>query len=259
LRHRKVTCVPKHQEDVVKLRLPYRLAAAAGLWVSSLGFAGEPAPIALNPPPAIDATAQADQALADAVANRLGGAPHLRGYQVEITVVNGTVELSGTVADAGQHDEVLRLARGVTNVRQVRDAMMVQGGIQPVAAPGQLAPPVPLGAPAPMTGVPGFLPGATGMIDPAPLNGPGGMASKVDLNPPAMPPYAWPTYAPYNNYSRVAYPEEYPHAAFPYIGPFYPFPKVPLGYRAIKLEWEDGHWWYGRTATKRDWWMVRYW
>ena len=80
-----------------------------------------------------------------------------------------------------------------------------------------------------------------------------------DLNPPRMPPYAWPTYAPYNNYSRVAYPNEYPYSAFPYIGPMYPFPKVPLGYRAIKLEWENGHWWYGRTATKRDYWMVRYW
>ena len=74
-----------------------------------------------------------------------------------------------------------------------------------------------------------------------------------------MPPYAWPAYAPYNNYSRVAYPNEYPQAAFPYIGPMYPFPKVTLGHRAIKLEWEDGHWWYGRTATKRDYWMVRYW
>jgi hypothetical protein len=99
---------------------------------------------------------------------------------------------------------------------------------------------------------------AAGAIDPMPINGPGPGAG-LALNPPTMPPYAWPTYSPYNNYSRVAYPNEYPYAAFPYIGPMYPFPKVPLGYRAIKLEWEDGHWWYGRTATKRDYWMVRYW
>jgi hypothetical protein len=199
--------------------------------------------------------------LADAVADRLGTAPHLRGYQVEILVVDGAVQLSGTVADAAQRDEVLRLARGVANVRQVRNRMEVQGGIQPVNDPGPLSPPVPLGAPAPMAGypgAPGILPGAPGAIDPMPLNGPG-LAAKVDLNPPALPPYAWPTYAPYNNYSRDAYPNEYPRAAFPFIGPFYPFPKVPLGYRAIKLEWEDGHWWYGRTATKRDFWMVRYW
>ena len=80
-----------------------------------------------------------------------------------------------------------------------------------------------------------------------------------DLTPPALPSYSWPTYAPYNNFSRVAYPEEYPHNAFPFIGPFYPFPKVPLGWRAIKLEWEDGSWFYGRTATHRDWWRIRYW
>jgi hypothetical protein len=266
-----VSCVPNRQEDVVNRRLPYRLAAAAGLWASSFGFAGEPARHTIDPTPA--AAVQADQALADAVAQRLGQTAHLSGYQVEIAVVNGTVELSGTVATAAQHDEVIRIARGVPKVKLVSDRVAVQAAVQPVANPGVLNPPVPLGAPPapmggmpmggmplgdmPMGGPPGFLPGGPA-IDPAPLNGPG-MAAKVDLNPPNMPPYAWPTYAPYNNYSRVGYPEEYPHAAFPFIGPFYPFPKVPLGFRAIKLEWEDGHWWYGRTATRRDWWTVRYW
>jgi hypothetical protein len=95
-------------------------------------------------------------------------------------------------------------------------------------------------------------------MDPAPIHMPP-TAGLYDGTPPRMPPYAWPTYAPYNNYSRVGYPTEYPSNAFPFIGPFYPFPKVPLGYRAIKLEWEDGHWYYGRTATTRDWWKVRYW
>jgi hypothetical protein len=122
---------------------------------------------------------------------------------------------------------------------------------QPIQTTNAQGGPETLGAPAPY----GPAVGAPGAIDPVPLNGPAFSA----LNPPHMPPYAWPTYAPYNNYSRVAYPNEYPQQAFPYIGPMYPFPKVPLGYRAIKLEWEDGHWWYGRTATKRDYWTVRYW
>ena len=68
----------------------------------------------------------------------------------------------------------------------------------------------------------------------------------VDPAGPRLPPYAWPTYAPYNNYSRVAYPTAYPYNAFPFIGPYYPFPKVPLGWRKVQLEWEDGHWCYGR-------------
>ena len=85
------------------------------------------------------------------------------------------------------------------------------------------------------------------------------MPGPYDLNPPQMPPYAWPTFAPYNNYSRVAYPTCYPGDAFPFIGPMYPFPKVPLGWRSVKLQWQDGHWWYGKTATAHDWWRIRYW
>ena len=76
---------------------------------------------------------------------------------------------------------------------------------------------------------------------------------------PPLPPYAWPTYAPYNNYSRVAYPTLYKHDAFPFIGPVYPFPKIPLGWRAVTLQWMDGYWWYGRKATGHDWWRIRYW
>ena len=79
------------------------------------------------------------------------------------------------------------------------------------------------------------------------------------MPPPPMPPYAWPSYAPYNNYSRVAAPSMYPYQSWPFIGPPYPFPKVPLGWRSVNLRWIDGHWWYGRTATGHDWWRVRYW
>ena len=80
-----------------------------------------------------------------------------------------------------------------------------------------------------------------------------------DLNPPRMPPYAWPTYAPYNNYSRVAYPLAYPYKSWPFIGPVYPFPKVPLGWRSVKLQWDDGYWWFSRVGCKHDWWKLRYW
>lgn len=31
--------------------------------------------------------------------------------------------------------------------------------------------------------------------------------------------------------------------AEPYIGPFYPCPQVPLGWRNATLEWDDG-WWF---------------
>ena len=47
------------------------------------------------------------------------------------------------------------------------------------------------------------------------------------------------------------YPQTYPYNAFPFIGPFYPFPKVPLGWRKVVLEWEDGHWYYGKLVQPR--------
>ena len=44
---------------------------------------------------------------------------------------------------------------------------------------------------------------------------------------PGQPNYAWPSYAPYPNFSAVGYPTAYPWQAWPNIGPFYPYPEVP--------------------------------
>ena len=234
----------------MKSRLPIRAAAATGLWLAQLGAAAEPARLPLDPTTP-QAVVSLDQQLADRVAQRLAEL-QLRGYEVDIVSQNGIVELVGTVSAASQRDEILRVAKATPGVTQVRHQIDVRDGVLPVNG---LEAPAPLGEPTPLGG--GVLPGTPGgPIDPMPING-GGPAHV--LAPPAMPPYAWPTYAPYNNYSRVGYPELYPYSSFPFIGPMYPFPKVPLGYRAIKLEWENGHWWYGRTKTQRDFWQARYW
>ena len=60
---------------------------------------------------------------------------------------------------------------------------------------------------------------------------------------PCMPNYSWPSYAAYPNYAAVTAPRQYSATAFPYIGPFYPYPQVPLGWRKVTLEWDDGWWW----------------
>lgn len=60
---------------------------------------------------------------------------------------------------------------------------------------------------------------------------------------PNMPNYSWPTTADYPNYSQVSYPKQYAAGAFPFIGPFYPYPQVPLGWRKVTMEWHDGYWW----------------
>lgn len=57
-----------------------------------------------------------------------------------------------------------------------------------------------------------------------------------------MPNYAWPSYAAHPNYAGVQYPSQYSPMAWPYIGPFYPYPQVPLGWRKVQLEWDDGWW-----------------
>jgi hypothetical protein len=238
------------EDVVVALKLSFRLAVLAGLGLAPVGYAHGPQPSKESAPPA---AASHDQQIADAVAAKISGMPSLSGLTIQIVCDKGVLEVSGVIGDAAQHDEVVAAARTTAGVKLVRDALK-GNTIQPVADGPRMEP---LGNPAPLG--PGAGPGPAGPVsmEPFPLNGnPGGGYA---MAPPNMPPYAWPTYAPYNNYSRVAYPSEYPYSAFPYIGPMYPFPKVPLGYRAIKLEWEDGHWWYGRTAVNRDWWKVRYW
>ena len=65
---------------------------------------------------------------------------------------------------------------------------------------------------------------------------------------PNMPSYAWPSYAAYPNYSAVTYPQQYSPSAWPYIGPFYPYPQVPLGWRKVALEWDDGLWYLDFTS-----------
>jgi hypothetical protein len=233
-------------------------------------------------------TPAANQQVADAIAQRLRDTAHLKHFDVDIACQNGVVELKGSVNDHAQRAEVLRIVRGVTGVVGIRDSMTVEESVQqtqavqaPGQAPGGAAPvqgtpiPAPMGAvapiPAPM-GAPGAMPmdipsgslpsgvvsGGVMPMEPTPImQGPA--AGVYGGAQPKMPPYAWPTYAPYNNYSRVAHPMLYPYNAWPYIGPFHPFPKVPPGWRKVQLEWQDGYWWYSTRGTSHDWWMLRFW
>ena len=70
----------------------------------------------------------------------------------------------------------------------------------------------------------------------------GGGVAPARYDQPHMPNYAWPSYAPHPNYAALTYPKQYSPTAWPYIGPFYPYPQVPLGWRKVTLEWHDGWW-----------------
>jgi hypothetical protein len=159
------------------------------------------------------------------------------------------VTLTGTVRDSSQKERIIREVRETTGVFLVRDGVKVGGVIQAQGPDGgQFPMPIPPYGPAP---------GGPIVVEPAPLGIPGQFSP--DMQAPNLPPYAWPTYAPYNNLSRVGYPSQYPYNAFPFIGPYYPFPKVPLGWRKVTLEWEDGYWFIGRNSTPHDYWRVKFW
>lgn len=270
------------------------LAAFLGGWLTQAGAAAEPPRIGLAPTAPLPAVAASpNQQLADTIGQHLRQSGQLRGYSVDVTVLGTTVELDGTVSSQPQREEVVRIVQGVPGVEKVRDRLRAADALTQVQAvapgiPGSLPPataaeppraaqpagpgvtPTPL--PPPISGGSNLPPVATGPAQPGagPAAGPGprepvpifeapGAAQGYNtLNPPRMPPYSWPTYAPYNNYSRVAYPEAYPGNAWPFIGPVHPFPKVPLGWRSVKLTWDDGYWWFSRTATKHDWWRLRF-
>lgn len=86
--------------------------------------------------------------------------------------------------------------------------------------------------------------GGGGMGSPMPMNVPAvsGGVRPAGYDQPYMPNHAWPSYAAYPNYAAVTYPRQYSPTAWPYIGPFYPYPQVPLGWRKVTLEWDDGWW-----------------
>jgi hypothetical protein len=251
------------------------LATAVGLWMAHAcpSFASpptanqppEPGRLSVDPgqPVSPPGSLSANQQLANTIAGYLRSSGQLHQYQVDVQVEAGNVELTGQVSCQAQREEVLRIVQGVPGVEKVRDRLVIAGtAVTPVTAVGQpvITEPRPLPTSQPESvPMPG---GGQGTNEPMPIfrappgaDGPTG----AGMPPPPMPPYAWPTYAPYNNYSRVAYPSLYPYQSWPFIGPMYPFPKVPLGWRSVNLRWVDGHWWYGRTATGHDWWRVRYW
>jgi hypothetical protein len=115
------------------------------------------------------------------------------------------------------------IARGAHNPNQVRQAsaqMYGPEGCPPDGMAGAMG-----GGPAPV----GFVPHGHG-------RGP-------SYENAQMPGYAWPSYAAYPNYAALTYPKQYSPTAWPYIGPFYPYPQVPLAWRKVALEWDDG-WWF---------------
>lgn len=236
---------------------------------------GEEAPIqqvAHNQPammvPAPTPAAVDNQVMAERIGSALSSA-NLNGYQIKIRYVQGTATLAGTVATPEQKMKADQVVRSVAGVNAVDNQLQVSGPAMRQQYPLQQAayqpgpagqPPMgpPMGPPAagpgapgvgaPGLGAPGGYPGAGypgGMMAPGPAGVMGNAvpgANPAIYNQPYLPPYSWPAQAQYPNSAAIQYPKQYSASAWPYIGPFYPYPQVPLGWRKATLEWDDGHW-----------------
>lgn len=223
--------------------------------------ANDDAPALMTLPESDESTVRAEDAnITSEVLSRLGSAQkngQLRNFDIDVSTIEGEVWVRGHVATPDQKNLVLGTVQRVPGVTRVVDEVSVGQAVRPVSgmqtAPSAM-PVVGSGAPrafAPSTLVNGSVPAAPvgyGAAAPVPMQGGpsyGGGVPRYDQ--PNMPNYAWPSYAAYPNYSAVTYPKQYSASAWPYIGPFYPYPQVPLGWRKVALEWDDGLWYLDFT------------
>ena len=204
----------------------------------------------------------------------------LRNFDVDVQVNNRVVWISGRVASEAQQSLVLDISRRVRGVKQVVNDLQVSSSapVHTVSAPLTLSAagpgnllarnplrsarqssrpkprprsptlrPSPRRPPAPQRPL-AFAPAQSVAYTQQMMGQPmaevpaaAGVA-RARFDNPSMPGYAWPSYAAYPNYGAVTYPRQYSPTAWPYIGPFYPYPQVPLGWRKVTLEWDDGWW-----------------
>ena len=228
--------------------------------------------------PASSEEVEVDSAIVSGVISALTGAKEagqLRGFGVDVKSQNGVVQLVGRASSEAQRNTIIALAEGVEGVTGVRQNISVPkaapampkpvfaaqdveaNSLAPVAVDPVVRPARESAAPslavaampvaseeAPMTRtVANFAP-APGPVagQPVPMAAvPAPGTPRYDT--PNLPNYAWPGYAAHPNYAQVTYPTQYSPSAWPFIGPFYPYPQVPLGWRRVSLEWDDG-WWF---------------
>jgi osmotically-inducible protein OsmY len=194
----------------------------------------------------------------------------LRGCDFDVRVEQSEVILSGHVGSAQQERLLLEVAQQVPGVRQVSADLSIapsSSGVSPVApasvqlpaaySQGQMMAnpiadqtPRPIGAGRMAAYAGGAVLAAPALAmnqiigggAPAQLPDPGQAVVPARYDHPNLPGYAWPSYASHPNYAAVTYPKQYSPTAWPYIGPFYPYPQVPLGWRKVTLQWKDGWW-----------------
>ena len=192
-----------------------------------------------------------NQEVAQGIANGLAQVG-LVGYDVEIRYDQGVATLAGDVSNETQRQAAEFAASRTEGVTQVRNLLKVQGPVAQTAFAPQGQRTV---HPASMTMPPAMMMNG-GMQGAMPVGAPTPMGAAGNYSNPQMPDHAWPAYAQYPNSAAVQYPTQYSASAFPYIGPFYPYPQVPLGWREVGLEWDDGYWQLNFEKKKDAWYWL---
>lgn len=245
---------------------PMVASPAAPSGVQQAGFTGQPAG-QIQQVQHQTAAQPSNQQIALSIAKGLKAAG-LGKHDIEVRYKNGMASLVGDVdhpmeaikaqevaySNPSVNQVINKLTAGGLTAEQLMQQMeqqgaMQQGGLQQTGyAPPMPAPAMPMG---PQQGAIQ----QTGLVH---GHGPAGMpAGQPIYNGPNLPNHAWPTYAPYDNYAAVTYPSQYDASAWPYIGPFYPYPQVPMGWRDAKLTWDDGSWNLKfNSRTDRWWWFL---
>jgi osmotically-inducible protein OsmY len=207
-----------------------------------------PAPV----PPATVASAakgMTDGAVARQVAQSLADAG-LLNYDIEVRCTSGVATLLGQVDTPAQRQAAAQAASQVPGVKTVHNGLTVGRPVAQVSAPSTSRPMM-QGQPMPMAMQPMPMQAGPAMAPPTSVG-----YSPTSYNHPHLPPYAWPAYAQYPNSAAVSYPTQYSASAWPYIGPFYPYPQVPMGWREVSLEWDDGYWQLNFNKEKDKWYWV---
>ena len=238
------------------------------------------APALVKPTAAVEQTT--DKQIVSRVVSALTVAKErgqLKGFGIDVKCENGALYLSGRASSAEQRAQILEIAENCEGVGDILEAIAIPSPapalprlpeppalqdvqttkLAPVAV-SQVARPSRQGsgavaggpvqipstvAPYRMQGQTSARPASTGHVagHPMPMAPYAAAGAGPRYDTPNLPNYAWPGYAAYPNYAALTYPQQYSPSAWPYIGPFYPYPQVPLGWRKISLEWDDG-WWF---------------
>jgi BON domain len=236
--------------------------------LSSLVAAG-PSPIQAVPVPQENKPfSPAQSSVLNSVSKTLMGAVHGNQQPTPVQRASSSQDVASPIGSgvdpntASSRRSVVQAAQPIANVPQqfaTADGMqpiypaapqmtaympMQMPYMVPVYAGSQMQVPLAVGSARAVQYVGGpVAPGGVGAPVPMYMPGSGVGIAPARYDHPTMPGYAWPSYAAYPNYAAVTYPKQYSPTAWPYIGPFYPYPQVPLGWRKVTMEWDDG-WWF---------------